>query len=159
MGALTAHQQPGERLGARGPLLTKDVSRLFERLRRTSRSVLAVLAFFGLVMPPAHAAPAEPTVVSVSVTGNAHVPTDRILAVLSTKVGDPFDPAKVQADLRAIADLGFNIEFEVLDFPTCQRKAALEPDDAATIVRTAHAMIGASGNVGASAFASAGDSS
>jgi outer membrane protein assembly factor BamA len=107
MGALTAHQQPGERLGARGPLLTKDVSRLFERLRRTSRSVLAVLAFFGLVMPPAHAAPAEPTVVSVSVTGNAHVPTDRILAVLSTKVGDPFDPAKVQADLRAIADLGF----------------------------------------------------
>jgi len=29
---------------------------------------------------------------------------------------------------RAIADLGFNIEFEVLDFPTCQRKAALEPE-------------------------------
>jgi outer membrane protein assembly factor BamA len=108
---LTAHQQPGERLGARGPLLTKDVSRLFERLRRTSRFALAVLAFFGLVMPQANAAPAAapaaPTVVAVSVTGNAHVPTDRILAVISTKVGDPFDPAKVQADLRAIADLGF----------------------------------------------------
>jgi putative spermidine/putrescine transport system substrate-binding protein len=30
--------------------------------------------------------------------------------------------------LRAIADLGFNVEFEVLDFPSCQRKAALEPE-------------------------------
>jgi outer membrane protein assembly factor BamA len=79
---------------------------LIERLRRTSRFVLAVLAFTGLLMPQVDAAPA-PNVVAVSVTGNAHVPTDRILAVLSTKVGDPFDPAKVQADLRAIADLGF----------------------------------------------------
>jgi PAS domain S-box-containing protein len=33
-------------------------------------------------------------------------------------------------------------------------RGALADDDAATIVRTAHAMIGASGNVGASAFAS-----
>jgi putative spermidine/putrescine transport system substrate-binding protein len=30
--------------------------------------------------------------------------------------------------LRAISDLGFNIEFEVLDFPSCQRKAALNPE-------------------------------
>jgi putative spermidine/putrescine transport system substrate-binding protein len=29
---------------------------------------------------------------------------------------------------KAILDLGFNIEFEVLDFPNCQRKAALNPD-------------------------------
>jgi putative spermidine/putrescine transport system substrate-binding protein len=29
---------------------------------------------------------------------------------------------------RAISDLGFNIEFEVLDFPNCQRKAALNPE-------------------------------
>ena len=28
--------------------------------------------------------------------------------------------------LKAIVDLGFNIEFEVLDFPNCQRKAALK---------------------------------
>ncbi|MDQ6941546.1 MAG: BamA/TamA family outer membrane protein [Candidatus Eremiobacteraeota bacterium] len=83
---------------------------MFERLRRTPRTVLAVLAFFGLVMPPAYSAPAAapaPTVVSVSVTGNAHIPTDRILSVVKTKVGDPFDPAVVQQDLRAIADLGF----------------------------------------------------
>jgi outer membrane protein assembly factor BamA len=80
---------------------------LFERLRRTPRTALAVLAFLGLVMPPAISAPAAPTVVSVSVTGNAHIPTDRILSVVKTKVGDPFDPAVVQQDLRAIADLGF----------------------------------------------------
>ena len=30
--------------------------------------------------------------------------------------------------VRAAADLGFKIEFEVLDFPTCQRKAALDPE-------------------------------
>jgi outer membrane protein assembly factor BamA len=81
---------------------------LFHRFRRTPRIVLAVLALVGLALP-ANSAPAapSPTVVSVSVTGNAHIPTDRILSVVTTKVGDPFDPAKVQADLRAIADLGF----------------------------------------------------
>jgi outer membrane protein assembly factor BamA len=96
----------------RVPLVTKDVSRLFERLRRAPRILLAVLAFLGLAMPPAYSAPtpapaAAPTVVAVSVTGNAHIPTDRILSVVKTKVGDPFDPAVVQQDLRAIADLGF----------------------------------------------------
>ena len=89
------------------PHVTKDVCPLFERLRRTPRIALAVLAFLGLVMPPAFGAPAVPTVVSVAVTGNAHIPTDRILAVVKTKVGDPFDPAVVQQDLRSIADLGF----------------------------------------------------
>jgi outer membrane protein insertion porin family len=80
---------------------------LLLRLRRAPHVAFVVLALLALVMPPAISAPATPTVVSVSVTGNAHVPTDRILSVVSTKVGDPFDPAKVQNDLRAIADLGY----------------------------------------------------
>lgn len=29
----------------------------------------------------------------------------------------------------AVADLGFDIDFELLPFPTCQRRAAMEPDD------------------------------
>jgi outer membrane protein assembly factor BamA len=57
--------------------------------------------------PPATAPQNAPVVVSVSVSGNTHVPTDRILAVVKTKVGDPFDPAVVQDDLRAISDLGY----------------------------------------------------
>ncbi len=43
----------------------------------------------------------------MSVTGNTHIASDRILAVVKTKVGQPFDPALVTADLRAINDLGF----------------------------------------------------
>ena len=62
----------------------------------------------GPVTAPPPAVPQNgPAVVSVSVTGNTHVPTDRILAVLKTKVGTPFDPAVVQEDLRAIGDLGY----------------------------------------------------
>jgi outer membrane protein assembly factor BamA len=48
-----------------------------------------------------------PKVVDVSVTGNTHIPSDRILAVVKTKVGEPFDPAVVTEDLRAINDLGY----------------------------------------------------
>ena len=82
---------------------------MLQRFRRAPRVALAVLALLALMTPPANSAPAAnaPTIVSVSVTGNTHIPTDRILAVVRTKVGDPFDPAVVQQDLRAIADLGF----------------------------------------------------
>ncbi len=68
--------------------------------------MLTVLVFLGLTVPPAMSQPA-PTVVSVSVTGNTHIATDRILAVVKTKAGEPFDPAIVQEDLRSINDLGF----------------------------------------------------
>jgi outer membrane protein assembly factor BamA len=59
--------------------------------------------------PPARSGPAAnaPLVVDVSVTGNTHVSSDKILAVVRTKVGEPFDPQVVTADLRAINDLGF----------------------------------------------------
>jgi outer membrane protein assembly factor BamA len=82
---------------------------LLDWSRRATRIVLASLAFLGLVMPPAYSqtqAPAPP-VVAVSVSGNTHISTDRILAVVKTKVGDPFNPATVQEDLRSISDLGF----------------------------------------------------
>ncbi|MFN2460607.1 MAG: outer membrane protein assembly factor [Candidatus Velthaea sp.] len=80
---------------------------MFDWFRGAPRIVLASLAFLGLVMPPAISQTQGPTVVSVSVSGNAHIATDRILAVVKTKVGDPFNPATVQEDLRAISDLGF----------------------------------------------------
>jgi outer membrane protein assembly factor BamA len=80
---------------------------LFDWSSRVHRIALTALVFLGLVMVPALSQTQAPTVVSVSVTGNAHIATDRILAVVKTKVGDPFNPAVAQEDLRSINDLGF----------------------------------------------------
>lgn len=115
---------------ARAPIFARRDRSLLDWFGRAPRTGLALLALFGLLMPatvgaqvpapavsptPAPAAaPAQPgapanapTVVDVSVTGNTHVPTDAILAVLHTKVGQPFDPAVVSDDLRAINDMGY----------------------------------------------------
>ncbi len=53
--------------------------------------------------PPANA----PLVVSVDVSGNAHVPSDRILSVVRTRAGQPFDERLVREDLQNIFDLGY----------------------------------------------------
>ncbi len=61
--------------------------------------------------PPSHGgapAPANaPQVVSVDVSGNAHVPTDKILAVVRTRAGQQFDERTVREDLQNIFDLGY----------------------------------------------------
>ncbi|HXP91902.1 MAG TPA: POTRA domain-containing protein [Candidatus Binatia bacterium] len=75
-------------------------------LRRAGRVVVALLLLISLAMP-AMSADVTPKIVSVSVSGNAHVPTERILAVVKAKVGDPFDPKVVQDDLQAIFALGY----------------------------------------------------
>ncbi len=53
--------------------------------------------------PPANA----PIVVSVDVSGNAHVPTDRILSVVRMRPGMPFDERIVRQDVQNIFDLGY----------------------------------------------------
>lgn len=61
-----------------------------------------------VVVPPAPRTPANaPRVVSVDVSGNAHVPTDKILAVVRTRAGQPFDERVVRDDLQNIFDLGY----------------------------------------------------
>jgi len=58
--------------------------------------------------PPPLRAPANaPQVVSVDVSGNAHVPTDRILSAVRTRPGQPFDERLVREDLASIFDLGY----------------------------------------------------
>lgn len=59
--------------------------------------------------PPAANAPAAnaPLVVSVDVSGNAHIPSDRILSVVRTKPGQPFNEAQLRQDLQSIFDLGY----------------------------------------------------
>lgn len=79
---------------------------MFVFVRRATSLVLATV--LSLAIPvSAQQAPASPPVVSVGVSGNAHVPSERILAVVKTKQGDPFDPKVIEEDLRAINDLGF----------------------------------------------------
>jgi outer membrane protein assembly factor BamA len=48
-----------------------------------------------------------PVIVNVSVSGNAHVPTDKILSVVKAKVGDRLDEATIREDLQSIFDLGY----------------------------------------------------
>jgi outer membrane protein assembly complex protein YaeT len=134
-GAFRARWSPRGAL-SRAPVFARRDRSLLDWFGRAPRTGLALLALFGLLMPAAMGAPtprptaaptpapatapaaatspaaakspaAAPIVVDVSVTGNTHVPTERILSVVQTKVGEPFDPAVVTNDLRAINDLGY----------------------------------------------------
>ena len=78
-------------------------------LVRCAGCLLALTCVVALVLPPVSAAPA-PRIVSVDVSGNVHVPTDRILAVVRARPGDPYDPRVVQEDLRNIFALGYFAE-------------------------------------------------
>ncbi len=46
-------------------------------------------------------------VVEVVVRGNEHIPTDQVLAVVSTKPNDPLNEEKIRNDVQAILGLGF----------------------------------------------------
>ncbi len=91
-----------------------------------TRRTVALLALCGFAVPFGTAAAAHPsratslaqaagapapapapTVVSVDVSGNAHVPTATILAVVRTRPGQPFDEATVRQDLQSIFALGY----------------------------------------------------
>jgi outer membrane protein assembly factor BamA len=115
---------------------------MFPGLRRVGRRVAALGALLSLVLsivagPLVAVAADARRVVSVSVSGNAHVPTDRILSVVKTRVGEPFDEATVREDLQAINDLGYfadqvpplirqrpdgiSVTFRVIENPIVQR--------------------------------------
>jgi outer membrane protein insertion porin family len=118
---------------------------MFPGLRRVRRRLVALSALLSLVLSivpgplvaRAAAGPAAQRIVSVSVSGNAHVPSERILSIVKTKVGDPFDEATVRDDLQAINDLGFfadqvpplirqrpdgiSVTFRVIENPVVQR--------------------------------------
>ncbi|MBV8584239.1 MAG: hypothetical protein JO241_09600, partial [Candidatus Eremiobacteraeota bacterium] len=78
---------------------------------RALRMLLLIVAVIANVLPLSQAAYAQPSaapkVVAVSVTGNVHVPSDRILSVVKTKVGEPFNEQVVQQDLANIFALGY----------------------------------------------------
>lgn len=77
------------------------------RRRLVALAALLSLALSFVPGSPAAVAAVAQRVVSVSISGNAHVPAERILAVIKTKVGDRFNEKTVREDLLAINDLGF----------------------------------------------------
>ena len=70
-------------------------------------AALSLLAMTALSIGPVSAAPAEPKIVSVDVTGNLHVPTQTIMGVIAARPGQPYDPKVVQEDLARINALGY----------------------------------------------------
>jgi outer membrane protein assembly factor BamA len=56
---------------------------------------------------PAVVGAREARVVSVSVAGNTHVPSDQILAALQTRIGQPYKDETVKADMQTLANSGY----------------------------------------------------
>ena len=72
------------------------------------RSYLPIAAAVCLVAAaPSRAQEAEGVIAGVEVEGNRRVEADAIRAALSSKVGQPLDPKKVQQDVRAVMKLGY----------------------------------------------------
>ncbi len=58
----------------------------------------------GEEQPPESAAP---RVVNIEIEGNAQVPTEEVLQVVSTRIGDPVLEPRLRRDMQAIFDLGY----------------------------------------------------
>lgn len=50
---------------------------------------------------------ASPRIVNIEVEGNTNVPTDEVLQVVSTRIGDPLLEPRLKRDAQAIFDLGY----------------------------------------------------
>lgn len=49
----------------------------------------------------------QPKIVNIEIEGNSHVPTDEVLQVVSTRIGDPLLEPRLKRDAQAIFDLGY----------------------------------------------------
>ncbi len=85
--------------------MTFDLRWRLRALKRPAGALLAVV-IAALGTQPAISATA-PKIVSVDVTGNLHVPTQTIMAVIAARPGQPYDPKVVQEDLARINALGY----------------------------------------------------
>jgi outer membrane protein insertion porin family len=76
-------------------------SHLLIDLCRRLRLLLVVICLFSSATLWAE------TVVDIEVKGNAKVEPEAIVALLETRVGREFEPRKIQADIRALFELGY----------------------------------------------------
>jgi outer membrane protein insertion porin family len=81
----------------------------------TSRpnSALGLLAALAMAIAPPPAAAAAPTIQDVRIEGNRRVEVAAIRNAISARKGAPYDPKKVQGDVRALMKLGFFSDVEV----------------------------------------------
>jgi outer membrane protein insertion porin family len=86
--------------------MTFDLRRCLRALTRWAGALLSVALSVAVIIAPASSA-TPPRIVSVDVTGNLHVPTQTIMAVVQAKPGDFYDPKVVQEDLARINALGY----------------------------------------------------
>ncbi|MEO6913383.1 MAG: POTRA domain-containing protein [Candidatus Baltobacteraceae bacterium] len=87
--------------------MTSSLRRAQRAFARCAGFVLALICVLTSLAPLPAVSASAPTIVSVDVSGNVHVPTDKILAVVKAKPGDPYDPKIVQVDLQSIFALGY----------------------------------------------------
>jgi outer membrane protein assembly factor BamA len=83
-----------------------DLRRALRALTRWAVTLLALVIAFAPVGVPA-ATGGDVKIVSVDVTGNLHVPTATIMAVVQARPGVAYDPKIVQGDLARINALGY----------------------------------------------------
>lgn len=87
--------------------MTSTLWRARGALHRCAGLVLALASILMLISPaPAQSATA-PKIVSVDVSGNMHVPTPTIMAVVQARPGQAYNPQVVQGDLQRIFALGY----------------------------------------------------
>ena len=86
--------------------MTVDLRRALRALACGAGALLALVVATAPATEPASAA-APPKIVSVDVTGNLHVPTSTIMAVIQARPGEAYDPKIVQDDLARINSLGY----------------------------------------------------
>ena len=86
--------------------MTFDLRRRLRALTGWAGALLSIILAVAFIVAPAASA-TNPKIVSVDVTGNLHVPTSTIMAVVQARPGDIYDPRVVQEDLQRINALGY----------------------------------------------------
>ncbi len=87
--------------------MTSSLWRARGALHRCAGLVLALASILMLISPGTARSATAPKIVSVDVSGNVHVPTQTIMAVVQARPGQPYNQQVVQADLQRIFALGY----------------------------------------------------
>jgi len=87
--------------------MTFSLRRSHRAFVRGTSIALALLTMIALIAPRAALSASAPPIVSVDVTGNVHVPTSTILAILEAKKGEPYNPKLVTDDIARLNALGY----------------------------------------------------